>query len=142
MPGATRPLAIGAPPPLPTYAAIGIVVRVLDGEPIKRVRHLMHSIFDQAGSASCDWSEPERWIDERLSGELSALARKVWEGSGKAINPRYLYDHFTFISRLRLLEPRDGIYRMGERGERFLSGDEAILHDLVALRSSKRRSKA
>jgi restriction system protein len=113
---------------------------LLDGELIQRVRNLMNSIFDQAGGASVDWSEPDRWIDTRLGGELGALARKVWEGSGKAINPRYLYDPFTFISRLRLLESHDGIYRMGERGRRFLSGDETILRELVALRSSKRRS--
>ncbi len=111
---------------------------VLDGEPIERVRNLMSSMFDRAG-ARFDWSEPDRWIDARLSGEPAALARKVWEGSGKAVNPRYLYDHFTFISRLRLLESHNGVYRMGQRGRRFLCGDESILHELVALRSSKRR---
>ena len=125
----------------PSYAEIGSVLRLLDGELIQRVRNLMNSIFDQAGCASVDWSEPDRWIDACLGGDLGALARKVWEGSGKAINPRYLYDPFTFISRLRLLESRDGIYRMGERGRRFLSGDETILRELVALRSSKRRSR-
>ena len=60
-------------------------------------------------------------------------------GTGASPRPPS-YDPFTFISRLRLLESRDGIYRMGERGRRFLSGDETILRELVALRSSKRRS--
>jgi restriction system protein len=116
-------------------------VRVLDGESVQRVRELMATIFDQAGSAppALDWSEPERWIDERLSGDLRALARKVWEGSDKTVNPRHLYAPVAFINRLRLLEPVDGIYRLGERGRRFLSGDQAILRELVALRSSKRR---
>jgi restriction system protein len=127
-------------PPSPTFAEIGSTLRVLDGEPVKRVRDLMNTIFDQAGSApsSLDWSDPERWIDERLTGDLRALARKVWEGSGKALNPRHLYAQVVFINRLRLLEPVDGAYRLGERGRRFLSGDEAILRELVALRSSKR----
>src|ERR1700674_225292 len=111
-------------PPSPTYAEIGSTVRVLDGEPVKRVRDLMNTIFDQAASAppALDWSDPERWIDERLTGDLRTLARKVWEGSGKALNPRHLYAQVVFINRLRLLEPVDGIYRMGERGRRFLSG--------------------
>ena len=78
----------------PSYAEIGSVLRLLDGELIQRVRNLMNSIFDQAGCASVDWSEPDRWIDACLGGDLGALARKVWEGSGKAINPRYLYDPF------------------------------------------------
>jgi restriction system protein len=128
-------------PASPTYAEIGSALRVLDGEPVKRVRDLMNTIFHQAGSAppSLDWSDPERWIDERLTGDLRTLARKVWEGSCKALNPRHLYAQVASINRLRLLEPVDGIYRLGERGRRFLSGDEAILRELVALRSSKRR---
>ena len=128
-------------PPSPTYVAIACAVRVLDGRPVKQVRELMNMIFDQAGSAppSLDWSDPESWIDERLTGTLQALARKVWEGSGKALNPRHLYAQVAFINRLRLLEPVDGLYRLGDHGRRFLSGDEAILRELVALRSSKRR---
>ena len=55
-------------------------MRVLEGEPVERVRNLLNSIFDQASSASFDWSDPDRWIDERLTGELGTLARKVWEG--------------------------------------------------------------
>ena len=128
-------------PPPPSYADIGSAVRVLDGEPVQLVRDLMNTILDQAAGAppSLDWSDPGRWIDARLSGELRTLARKVWEGSDKALNPRHLYAQVSFINRLRLLEPVAGIYRMGERGRRFLSGDEAILRELVALRSSKRR---
>src|SRR5271166_6159628 len=119
-------------PPSPTYAEIVSALRVLDGEPVKRVRDLMNTIFDRAGSEppSFDWSDPERWIDARLTGDLQALARKVWEDSGKALNPRHLYAQVVFINRLRLLEPTHGLYRLGERGRRFLSGDEAILREL------------
>jgi hypothetical protein len=37
------------------------------------------------------------------------------------------------------LQSVDGIYRLGERGRRFLAGDDAILRELVALRLSRRR---
>ncbi len=126
--------------PSPTYAEIGSAVRVLDGEPVRRVRELMNAIFDQAGAASpcVDWSDPERWINERLTGELKKLAHKVWVGSDKTVNPRHLYAQVGFINRLRLLDTVQGIYRMGERSRRFLAGDEEILRELVALRSSKR----
>ena len=124
----------------PTYAEIGTAVRILDGEQVQHVRELMNTLFDHAGSAepSRDWSDPDRWIDERLTGELRTLACKVWNASAKTINPRFLYDHSTFISRLRLLEPVGGVYRLGERGRRFLAGDQAILREFVALRSAKR----
>jgi restriction system protein len=103
-------------PPSPTYAEVGSAVRVLDGEPVKRVRNLMNTIFDQAESAppALDWSDPERWIEERLTGDLRILARKVWQGSDKVINPHHLYAPIAFINRLRLLEAVDGIYRMGQ----------------------------
>ncbi len=93
-----------AAPPSPTYADIGHAVRVLDGVPAKRPRDLMNAIFEQAGSSprSIDWSDPDRWIDERLAGDLRKLARKVWEESGKTLNPRYLYGHYAFINRLKL----------------------------------------
>ena len=129
-------------PSSPTYADIGLTLRLLDGEPAKRVRDLMNAIFEQAGAShgAVDWSNPDRWIGEQLSGDLWMLARKLWEGGGKTLNPRYLYNHFLFINRLKLLEPVDGIYRLGERGRKFLAGDEAILRELVALRSSRRRA--
>ncbi len=140
MPQSSGP-AIVPPPRAPTYADIGTAVRLLEGVPAKRVRDMMNAMFEQAGSAHSrvDWSDPDRWIDQRLSGELRTLARKVWEGSGKTLNPRYLYGHYVFINRLKLLEPVGGIYRLGERGRRFLAGDKAILQELVTLRSSKRR---
>jgi len=126
-------------PSPPTFAEIGTAVRILDGEQVQHVRDLMNTLFDHAGLAepSHDWSDADRWIDERLTGELRTLARKIWTTSEKTINPRFLYDHHTFISRLRLLQPVGGIYRLGERGQRFLAGDEVILREFVALRSTK-----
>ena len=132
--------SVPAPRP-PTYSDIGLALRILDGVPAQRVRDMMNAIFEQAGPAHShvDWSDPDQWINERLSGDLRMLARKVWEDSGKSLNPRYLYGHYVFINRLKLLEPVGGIYRLGERGRRFLAGDKVILQELVALRSSRRR---
>ena len=139
----TQPSGTAQAPPSPTYAEIGAVVRLLDGVPAKHVRDLMNAIFELAGAAErpIDWSDPDCWIDERLRDELRTLARKLWDGSAKALNPRYLYAHYNFINRLRLLQPVGGVYRLGERGRRFLAGDDAILHELVLLRSAKRRGR-
>ncbi|HEV3236901.1 MAG TPA: hypothetical protein VGZ25_07925, partial [Gemmataceae bacterium] len=57
----------------------------------------------------------------------------VWDGSGKTVNPRYLYGCYLFINRLNLLEQNDGIYRLGECGRKFLAHDEAILRELDAI---------
>src|SRR5262249_4939987 len=94
----------GNPPPSPTYAEIGQALRALDGVPAKRLRELMNAIFEQAGTSpsSIDWSDPDCWIDARLAGDLQQLARKVWEESGRSVNPRYLYGHYAMISGLKL----------------------------------------
>jgi restriction system protein len=119
-------------------------LRAIEDVPAKRVRAMMHAIFEQAEPlpGQFDWSDPDHWIGERLSGELQTLARKIWEGSGKTLNPRYFYNTYKLIIRLKLLQPVDGIYRLGERGHRFLAGDDAILRELVALRLSRRRGTA
>jgi restriction system protein len=113
-------------------------VRALDGERAKEVRDLMNVLFERASSTSSDWSDPDRWIGEHLSGELAALAHRIWEKSERGINPRFLFQHHAFISRLQLLETVEGRYRLGERGQRFLAGNGDILRAFVALRTAKR----
>jgi restriction system protein len=140
MTGSSYPTA-SPPPPSPTYPEISHTVRLLDGEPAKRVRDMMTAIFLQSAKPQRppDWTDPDSWIDAPLSGELGALARKLWEGSGRTLNPRHLYVYHRFAVRLKLLEQVAGIYRVSERGRRFLAGDKSILQELVGLRSAKRR---
>ncbi len=134
------PISSSSPPivqaPLfPTYADLGQAIRALDGEPVRRVRDMIKAVWDQTGTpqAPVDWSDPDTWINERLTGDLQALARKIWEGSKKTLNPRYLYDSYLFINRLNLLDQDEGVYRLGERGRKFLANDLAILRELDAI---------
>lgn len=119
-------------PLFPTYNELRSAMRAFDGEPVKQIRDTITAIFEQTGTPQnpVDWSEPDTWIEERLSGEPRAIARKVWDGSGKTLNPRYLNGCFLFINRLKLLDQNDGIYRIGERGQLFLANDESILREL------------
>jgi restriction system protein len=140
MPQSLGPPITPAPRP-PTYTEIAHAVRLLDGEAAKRVRDMMNAIFELANSPGepVEWTDPDRWINERLAGDVRRLARKVWDGSGKTLNPRYLYAHHKIINRLKLLELVDGAYRCAERGRQFLAGDKAILAELMELRVSDRR---
>ncbi len=121
-------------PLFPTYAELGRAIKALDGEPVQRVRDMIGAVWEQTGTPQTrvDWSDPDKWIGERLTGEQQALARKVWESSKGVLNPRYLYGSYLFINRLRLLDQEDGIYQLNERGRKFLAGDEAILRELDA----------
>ncbi len=119
-------------PLFPTYAELEQAVKALDGEPVKRVRDMISAVWDQTGTpqSPVDWSEPDKWIPERLSGELQVFARKIWETSKKILNPRYLYGSYLFINRQNLLEQDAGTYKLGERGKKFLSGDKQTLQEL------------
>jgi restriction system protein len=141
MTGSSDPAILPAPPPSPTYPEISHTVRLLDGEPARRVRDMMTAIFHQSARPQrpLDWADPGSWIEAPLPGELGTLARKLWEGSGKTLNPRHLYIYHRFAVRLKLLEKVAGTYRVSERGRLFLAGDKAILRELVDLRSAKRR---
>ena len=118
-----------------TYVDVGFVIRSLYGEPWRRVRDAMTAIYDQAGTpqSPVDWSDPDTWITERLTGDIRGLARNVWEASRKTLNPRYLYGCYLFIKRMTLLDQDGGVYQLGERGRKFLVTDEAVHRELDAL---------
>lgn len=131
----SQPSSVVQAPLYPPYSDVGHAIRLLDGEPVQRVRDMLSAIAAQTGTPQnpADWSDPDTWIGERLSAELERLARKVWVGSGKALNPRYLYGCYLFINRLHLLEQDAGTYRVGERSRRFLANDEALLRELDSI---------
>jgi restriction system protein len=119
-------------PAFPTYADLGFAIRAFEGEPVRRVRDTISAIWEQRGTpqSPVDWSNPDEWIETRLSGELRDMARKIWEGSGKKLNPRYVYGCYRLINRLKLLDQTGGTYRLGTRGQLFLANDEEILRKL------------
>jgi restriction system protein len=121
-------------PFFPTYSDIRNAIRAFEGEPVKRVREMISAIWQQTGTpqSPVDWSDPDTWIEERLSGESRTLAQKIWEGSGKTLNPRHLYGSYLFINRMKLLEQVLGNYELNERGRQFLSNNDAIIRELDA----------
>jgi restriction system protein len=60
------------------------------------------------------------------------LALKIWESSGKELNPRHLRGSYLFINRLKLLDQLNGAYKIGDRGHRFLAADEVLIRELDA----------
>jgi restriction system protein len=134
-PISSSPSPLVQAPLFPTYTELGHAIRALDGEPVRRVRDMINAVFEQTGTPQnpVDWSDPDVWIKERLTGDLQALARKIWEGSKNSLNPRYLYGCYLFINRMKLLDQDAGIYRIGERGRKFLADDEGVVRELDAI---------
>lgn len=94
---------------------------------------LLNSVAEQTGTPQnpVDWSDPDDWIVERLDGEDRELAKRVWNETENAVNPRYLYGSYLFINYYKLLVPDGaGVYRASEMGEKFLSEDPATVRQM------------
>jgi restriction system protein len=78
-----------------------------------------------------DWTNPESWIQKRLSGETANLAAKIWQKSNNEVNPRHVYGSYLFINNNNLLtENVFGIYQITPRGQAFLDNDPKILAEI------------
>lgn len=121
-------------PLFPTYTEVRKLIEIWkDAVRKATVLEMINAVWDQTGTPQnpVDWSNPDVWIDERLSGESRKLAHEIWEKSGKAFNPRHLYGSYLFINNFKLLVPDStGIYRLTEGGERFIRDDPGVTRKL------------
>ena len=120
-------------PWFPSYSFLGQLIMILDGISKARVIDMMSAIWDQTGTPQnpTDWSDPDAWITERLAGESAILAGRIWENSGRTVNPRYIQGATNFASTYGLLVANsEGVYRLSERGKGFLDKDPDILREL------------
>ncbi len=110
-------------PHFPVYAVLRAVLPVWAGMRAGEITSMRAAIWALRGNPqeTEDWTDPDVWIRERLSGEAQALALQTWEGSGKRINPRYTTGEWSVARAYRLLEEsEDGTLRIGERGRNFI----------------------
>lgn len=117
----------------PPYSSVGYLIRILDGVSAANVANMMDAILAQKGTPQnpTDWSDPDKWIAERLTGQSEILARRIWEESSHAVNPRHIDGVTTFIKIYDLLvTDSEGVYRLTERGKGFLDNDPDILREL------------
>ncbi|MBU2552659.1 MAG: restriction endonuclease [Proteobacteria bacterium] len=104
-----------------------------EGRPKAQATGMIQSIWSQTGTPQnpVDWSDPDSWIPERLSGDHAELAKRIWEESDGAVNPRHIYGAYLFINSFALLEPdSSGIYRLTALGQGFLNGDAGVIQKL------------
>lgn len=120
-------------PWFPPYSSVVQLLTILDGVSKAGVADMMSAIWDQTGTPQnpTDWSDPDVWITERLSGDSISLARRIWEESNHNVNPRYIQGATNFANTYGLLiADSEGVYRLSERGKSFLDKDPDILREL------------
>lgn len=140
-------------PLFPLYSWVRALLPIFNGQKKSDVTHLIQAIWDQTGTPQnpIDWTEPDKWIEERLQDNHAKLARRIWEESGHLVNPRHIYGSYLFINGYDLLNiKQDGIYAISGVGHAFLKGEEATLQalddaegflKLLAILATKKQAK-
>ena len=108
----------------PTYRAVRHLLQVWSGRPKKQITRLGATIWEQRGTPQepVDWTDPDTWIPERLSGDDQDLAWAIWTESGKTVNPRYTGGSKDLIQKYELLEDdTDGNLRLTSAGQNFIN---------------------
>lgn len=114
-------------PIFPLYSRLRILLEILQGVPKEDVLRLIMTIRDQTGTPQnpVDWTDPDTWINERLSGIYADLAQLIWRKSKHSVNPRYIYGSYLMINSYELLIPdNNGIYQLSDKGRFFLDNDK------------------
>ena len=64
------------------------MMKAVSGYSLKAVRDMITAIHEQTGTPQqpVDWSEPDLWISERLSGEDAEIARRIWDTDNHILN--------------------------------------------------------
>jgi restriction system protein len=120
-------------PYFPCYSHVRQLLTILEGVPKSVFTGLIREVWGQTGTPQnpVDWSNPDSWIPSRLSGAESELARRIWEESGRALNPRYLDGPNLFIKNHELLATDgSGVYRCTERGGAFLKDEPQTVREI------------
>ncbi|MEQ1839860.1 MAG: restriction endonuclease [Verrucomicrobiales bacterium] len=117
-------------PLFPLYSEVVNLIKIWKGSPRKSVLAMINAISEQTGTPQnpVDWSDPDKWIAEKLDGEIRSMALKTWSAK---VNPRHSYGCYLFVNLYGLLAADvNGIYQVSEAGQLFLSGNEQCLREI------------
>ena len=122
-------------PLFPSYAELRHLLPVWAGRLRKQITGLRSTVNQLRGTPqkTVDWTDPDAWIPERLSGGGRELAQTIWSASGGTVNPRHVYGHWLLAQRYDLLrEDEQGFMQITPPGQDFLDhplGDTAARVD-------------
>lgn len=119
-------------PLFPTYAQVKAMMKAVSGYSLKSVRSMITAILEQTGTPQnpVDWSEPDLWINERLSGVDAEIALRIWQTDDHILNPRHSYGCYLFLNYPLfdlMASTADDAWTPTVRGERFLQDDNETL---------------
>ncbi len=110
-------------PHYPTNEQAGRFVRIMEGQTQRTFYDMREHIHLHVGTPqeTQDWSDPDQWISEILTGDEQILASHIWQGTNGLVNPRHLVGVWLLSSQYRLLEPGpDDVLYLTSTGQDFV----------------------
>lgn len=97
---------VGLCPWLPTFLQLRGYLGAIEGISVSALEQLQTALWGLRGTPQepVSWDAPERWIAERLTGDVQMLAKHVWSKSKETVNPRYLRGPGIVTDRYDLAE--------------------------------------
>ena len=120
-------------PQFPLYSEVRHLLQIFEGVSQTTIKAMFKSIEEQTGTPRQPvvWTDPQSWIQKRLSGESAILAQRIWEESDHQVNPRHIYGSYLFINNNSLLNNNVfGVYQATPRGQAFLDNDPKLLAEI------------
>lgn len=116
----------------PTYEQACLLLPVFGGLKDSDIKELINAITEQTGTPQnpVDWSDPDRWIPERLSGSNLELAKTIWEKSHFKVNPRHLSGIYWLIIRHKLVANDGGYFSVTQKGNSFIDGNKTVIREM------------
>jgi restriction system protein len=114
----------------PTYRSVRAFLEAVDGEEEETLRTMQSNIRDQSGTPQnpVEWSDPDSWIEDRLSGESKKMAMRLWERTDHVVNPRYLSGVWALATTYDLLQSdTSGTLTFTSTGRAFFNGEESVV---------------
>ena len=128
----TEPVHKVRAPWFPRYSDVRQLLTILEGVPKVTIKGMIAAVWEQTGTPQqpVDWSDPNLWIEQRLTGEQAKLARRIWEQSQQQINPRYIDGTFLFINAKQFFAWPVPACQLTERGKAFLANDLGVIREI------------
>ncbi|MBZ0099764.1 MAG: restriction endonuclease, partial [Taibaiella sp.] len=113
-------------PLFPLYSNTKMLLRILEGESVEQFKHMWDTVWNLRGTPqkNVDWTEPDEWIYQRLTGDDKVIAEKIWVLTKKTLNPRWTRGIQFLMNGYNLVTDKAGYYEFTERGKVFMSNDD------------------
>lgn len=109
-------------PIYPEYSVVVELIKILNGKSVQDFKNMWNAVWGLRGTPqnTVDWTDPDKWIEERLSGRDREMASLIWIDSHKKVNPRWTRGAQFLMTGYNLIRENNGIYQLTEEGRIFV----------------------